>query len=165
MTHVADHVIAGPLRRPRAPLHAARPAAAAVRCRDERWPAVAAALAALRAARRRSVRIVDADCGGGALLLCAARHARALGFTAIEARGIDRAPWRVERARASAVAIRDAAIDITFETADVVDALDAEAQFPADIVMWHGRSGTTPEEARAVACAGRMLIADAKIAA
>lgn len=169
MTHVADHSIASsffhPAPRTREPA-SIRPASG---CRDERWPAVAAALASLRAARRRSVRIVDADCGAGGLLLSAVRHARALGFTAIEARGIDAAPALVGRARAAAATLDDAAIGITFETAALVEALSDEADFPADIVVWHGRAGgrtgCDAEERRAVARAGHTLIADVDSAA
>lgn len=164
MTHVGEHSIAapslaGPLPRTR------RVKKSWMRCRDDRWPAVAAALAALHAARRRSVRIVDADCGAGGLLLCAARYARALGFTAIEARGIDAAPALIGRARAAAAKMHDPAIGITFEIATLVDALHDEADFPADIVVWHGRMGANDDEARAVAGAGRELIADWGVAA
>lgn len=165
MTHVADHCIVGPLLRPAIRPRRAAPARARPRCRDRRWPEVAAALVSLRAARRCSVRIVDADCGAGALLLCAVRYARALGFTAIEARGIDDAPALVGRARASATVLHDAAIGITFETGDLVRALDEEADFPADIVMWHGCAGCSATEAHAVACAGHTLIVDPEIAA
>lgn len=165
MTHVADHSIAGPLLRLPPRLRAVAPARRRLRCRDERWPAVAAALAALRAAKRSSVRIIDADCGAGGLLLCAVRHARALGFTAIEARGIDDASALVGRARALAADVRDAAIGITFEKAGLVDALSEESDFPADIVMWHGCTGCSAEEAHAVARAGHVLIADPEVAA
>lgn len=170
MTHVADHFIAGPLRRrSRTVRHSAAPATPTLHCRDERWPALAAALAALRATRRCSVRIVDADCGAGKMLLCAVRYARALGFTAIEARGIDKAPALVDRARTAAAVVHDPAIGITFETGDVVGALETESEFPADIVVWHGCRARDAAIAQAVAAAGQTLIADpvgtAKIAA
>ncbi|MBY9064772.1 SAM-dependent methyltransferase [Sphingomonas yunnanensis] len=96
---------------------------------------MALALAELRSARRRAVRIVDADCGDGALLLAAARQARALGFVAIEARGIDGAPTLIARARAAAAALDDAAIGIRFDCADMVAALAQEHDLPADIVL------------------------------
>lgn len=84
MTHLADHVVGGIVARRRSPGPSrAAPPQVTVRCRDPRWPALAAALAALRETRRCSVRIVDADCGRGTMLLCAARHARALGFGSI----------------------------------------------------------------------------------
>jgi 2-polyprenyl-3-methyl-5-hydroxy-6-metoxy-1,4-benzoquinol methylase len=102
---------------------------------DARWPVLARALAELREARRRAVRIVDADCGDGALLLAAARHARVLGFVAIEVRGVDGAPALIARARAAAAALDDAAIGICFDCADMVEALAQEHDFPADIVL------------------------------
>ncbi|WP_254603241.1 SAM-dependent methyltransferase [Sphingomonas bacterium] len=159
MTHVAEHRLE---RFSLPPIRSRRPAAAQpdARCRDRRWPAVAAALAGLRAEKRRSVRIVDIDCGAGTLLLCAVRYARTLGFTAIEARGIDTAAALVGRASASASVVNDAAIGITFERANIIDALEDESAFPADIVMWHGCAGCSVEEANAVACAGRLVIAD-----
>lgn len=164
MTHAAEHTIDGPKR----PQRVARKPAHAVtrrpRCRDTRWPEVAATLAALRAAKRCSVRIVDADCGAGTLLLCAVRFARALGFTAIEARGIDAAPTLIGRARVAAAAVHDPAIGIVFERGEAVAALCAECDFPADIVLWHGCDGTHGEAAvraeRTALCAGHAVIAD-----
>ena len=159
MTHAADHVVPG---QPRRPARAApRRAVPRLRCRDRRWPALAAALAALRETRRCSVRIVDAECGAGTMLMCAARYARALGFTAIEAHGIDDAPALVARARAAAAQVGDPAIGLSFATGDVVGALASEAEFPADIVVWHGCGAGDAAVARAVAAAGRTLIADA----
>lgn len=158
MTNIAEHAVPGMIaaRRPGA-RRRVDTGRRACRCRDKRWPAMAAALASLRDSHRRSVRIVDADCGSGSLLLCAVRHARALGFTAIEARGVGAAPGRVARARIAAAMLRDPAIGISFETDDVVRAMTEEADFPADIVIWHGGD---PRAARAVAAAGRALIAD-----
>lgn len=105
---------------------------------DTRWAAICAALAALRERGRRSVRIVDADCACGTLLIEAVRHARALGYTAIEGRGIDGSPAMVGRARAAAARLHEPAIGLTFEVADMIEALASEADFPADIVLWHG---------------------------
>lgn len=159
MTYVAEHTIDGPplLRTTaRRPGLARRP-----RCRDARWPEVAATLAALRATKRCSVRIVDADCGAGSLLLCAVRLARSLGFTAIEARGIDDVPALIGRARAAAAEVHDPAIGITFERGEPIAALDEESAFPADIVLWHGCGGADAARAqRAVACAAQVSIAD-----
>ncbi|MGH6616563.1 SAM-dependent methyltransferase [Sphingomonas sp.] len=161
MNNVAEHAIPWPIAaRPRVRRRAATPAKRRFHCRDARWPAVAAALDGLRAARRCSIRIVDAACGTGELLLCAVRHARALGFTAIEARGIDAAPALVDRARAAAAGVRDPGIGITFETADLVAALSEETDLPADILVWHGGKGCDATVGRAVAAAGRTLIAD-----
>lgn len=159
MTYLAEHnVMALPLAA-RTPRPYER-APARLRCRDPRWPQVAAALATLRADKRRSVRIVDADCGAGSLLLCAVRFARALGFTAIEARGVDRAPTLIGRARAAAAALHDPAIGITFEHG-TPGAVQDERDFPADIVLWHGdRHSNDQATEQALAQAGRALIVD-----
>lgn len=161
MTHVADHVFPAPtLRRcaPRARPRAPRPLR--IDCRDQRWPAIAAALSALRAAKRRSVRIVDAECGAGRILLCAVRYARALGFTSIEGRGIDDAPALVRRAQAAAGDLHAPAIGLTFETGEMAVALQDESDFPADIVVWHGGGRQDRAVVRALAAAGHTLIAD-----
>lgn len=161
MTYAAEHTIACPKLARAVQRTRSRSALRRPRCRDARWPQVAATLTALRAQKRCSVRIVDADCGAGTLLLCAVRFARALGFTAIEARGIDGAPALVGRARAVAAALRDPAIGITFEHGEQIAALSEESDFPADIVIWHGGKGT---EAAITECAavraGHALIAD-----
>lgn len=105
---------------------------------DPRWTDLCIALAVLHERRRHSIRIVDADCGCGTLLIAAVRQARALGFTAIEGRGIDGSPAMIGRARAAAARLREPAIGLTFEATDVVEALTSEAEFPADIVLCHG---------------------------
>ncbi|MDF0486673.1 SAM-dependent methyltransferase [Sphingomonas sp. H39-1-10] len=132
-------------------------------CEDARWPAVLAALAELRHANRHSIRILDMDCGAGSVLLHAVRHARALGFTAIEARGVDGVPALIGRARAAAAALIDPAIGISFETADLMTALVAEHDFPADILLWHGHAAgiEQPVVVRAVAAAAHRIITDA----
>lgn len=132
---------------------------------DARWPAIVAALATLRDQRRHSVRIVDADCACGSLLIAAARQARALGFIAIEARGIDGSSAMIGRARAAAARLRDPAIGLAFETADMLDALAAETAFPADIVLWHG---SRPDDRRpgvhtALGAAGDLIIGDVAV--
>jgi SAM-dependent methyltransferase len=108
------------------------------------------------------VRIVDADCGAGSLLLHSARHARAPGFTAVECRGIDGSPALIGRARAAAAACPDAAIGIVFEMADMVLALEADRDVPADLVIWHGDrpDDRRPAALAAVRAAGEVLIAD-----
>lgn len=134
---------------------------------DPRWPLVAAALATLRDGHRCSVRIVDADCGAGSLLLQLVRHARALGFTAIEGRGIDGSPALIGRARAAAARLSDPAIGVEFELADMVSALREEFDLPADIVIWHGgRDEDWPEAHRSadirdvLSRAGTLVIGD-----
>ena len=128
---------------------------------DPRWPRIEAALAALRANGRYAMRIVDAQCGSGTLLLQALAEARWLGFTAIEGRGIDRSPLLIGRARAAAHRIVDPAISVDFEVADMVVALRDEQDLPADIVICHDLArDRRPEAARAVGNAGRIVIAD-----
>ena len=133
---------------------------------DPRWPAIVAALTTLRERGRFSVRIVDADCGAGCLLIQAAHYARSLGFTAIEGRGIDGAPALIGRAKAASERQRDRAIGLTFELADVLVALDEECELPADIVLWHGarradmdlalaRAGDVVIREERAACGGR----------
>lgn len=155
--------------RPRA---AARPPSAAAigqrdTAHDDRWSAIVAALAALRDAGRYSVRIVDADCGTGGLLLAALRHARTLGFTAIEGRGIDGAPSLVARATAAAARLQDPAIGVTIELGDLVTALADEADLPADIILFHRMPASDDRAAvaEAVTAAGRLVILDADPAA
>jgi SAM-dependent methyltransferase len=89
--------------------HALCDAAESVAARDLRWPAALERLRALREAGRRSVRIVDAACGDGALLLPAVRRARAFGFVSIEARGVDSDPALIAHARRAAAGILDLA--------------------------------------------------------
>jgi hypothetical protein len=127
---------------------------------DPRWPQIAAALADLRARHRHSVRIVDADCACGTLLIETVRHARALGFFSIEGRGINGAPTMIGRARAAAARLHDPAIGLTFELADMAEALAQEADFPADIVVYHGRhgEGDQPGIARLLAAAGDLVV-------
>lgn len=129
---------------------------------DPRWPPVAAALASLRETGRCAVRIVDADCGAGCLLLQAMRHARALGFTAIEGRGIDGSPALIGRARTAAARLHDPAIGIVFEVADMTAALREEHDLPADIVLWHGApiDAVRPDLPEILGRAGGRVIGD-----
>lgn len=128
---------------------------------DERWPALAAALADLRARKRCSVRIVDADCGAGCLLLHALRHARTLGFTAIEGRGIDGSPALIGRARAAAARLYDPATGVVFEVKDMATGLRDEQDFPADIVLWRESPDTAqPAIVDALHQSGRVVIGD-----
>ncbi|MGX0583741.1 SAM-dependent methyltransferase [Sphingomonas sanguinis] len=124
--------------------------------RDPRWPAVEAALGALREHHRRAVRIVDADCGAGGFLIAVAERARAMGFTAIEGRGIGGSPALIGRAKAAARRHRDAAMGLVFERADPAEALATECEFPADIVVWHRGGGLTG----ALRAAGTSVIGD-----
>lgn len=129
---------------------------------DARWTDICAALAALRERGRHSVRIVDADCACGTLLIEAVRHARALGYTAIEGRGIDGSPAMIGRARAAAARLHEPAIGLTFEVADMIEALASEADFPADIVLWHGgrAEDDRPGVRASLAKAGNIILGD-----
>ena len=115
---------------------------------DPRWPAVQAALGDLRERHRCAVRIVDADCGAGGFLIAVAEQARAMGFTAIEGRGLGGSPAMVGRARAAAKRHRHAAMGLVFEAGDAADALAEERDFPADILVCH-RCGTQMRAAAA----------------
>lgn len=130
---------------------------------DPRWPGIMASLAALRERGRHAVRIVDANCGAGSLLLHALHHARAIGFTAIEGRGIDGSPALIGRARAAASRQQDAAIGVAFEMADMVAALRDEHDLPADIVIWHGpgKQDLDPTVLFAIRAAGSCIVDDA----
>ncbi|SFO30656.1 methyltransferase domain-containing protein [Sphingomonas sp. OK281] len=128
---------------------------------DPRWPRIQAALLELQSGGRHAVRIVDADCGAGTLLLHAMGHARQLGFTAVEGHGIDRSSLLIGRARLAARHAADPALGVDFEAADMITALRDEQDLPADIVICHDLSRyRPPEAARAVRNAGRVVIAD-----
>lgn len=149
---------------------AVRPAPHAVRARpapirrsvraDPRWPQIVAALQSLRDAHRHAVRIVDADCACGTLLIEVARHARAMGFTAIEGRGIDGSPALIGRARAAAARLHDPAIGLTFDMVDLRAALMQEAEAPADLLLWHGARDADATVMATVLAAATLVIAD-----
>lgn len=103
---------------------------------DRRWPMIVRKLASLRNRGRRSLRVVDVNCGAGDLLLAVARQARALGFVAIEGRGVDPDAVKVIDAIAAAARLRDPAIGLVFELGDGRAALREEADFPADLVLY-----------------------------
>jgi hypothetical protein len=127
---------------------------------DDRWPAIVDAITGLRDRGRCSIRIVDCDCGAGDTLLCAARYARSLGFTAVEARGVDGAASLVARACSRAARVLDSAIGVTFELRDPVTALRDEADFPADIVLWRSARTKRQEVLEAVSAAADIAIGD-----
>lgn len=160
MTNLAEHQVLRPCgaRSSSKPSHGAETCDA--RCNDPRWPATVSALRGLRAANRRTVRIVDADCNDGKLLLCAVRQAIAMGFTAIEARGLDDSLARVARARALAACLIDPAVGISFEATDPVSALIEEGDFPADIVIAHQDALSDARTASLLQGAGRMVIVE-----
>ena len=154
--------LSGGASRPR-PKSVATPGSRAARG-DPRWPRIAVALAGLRERHRHAVRIVDADCGCGTLLIETVRYARTLGFIAVEGRGIDGVPAMIGRARAAATRLDDPAIGLVFDLADMIQALVQEADFPADIVLWHRARGKIdqPDVAAVLAAAGDLVVDDAE---
>jgi hypothetical protein len=128
---------------------------------DPRWSKVQAALSSLRARGRHAVRVVDAQCGAGSLLLHALHHARALGFTAIEGHGADGSPALIGRARAAANRCVDPAIGTQFDVSDIITALRGEHDLPADIVICHGSAARNrPDVDVALHRAGRIIVDD-----
>ena len=103
--------------------------------KDRRWPAMLRKLKGLRKRGRRSIRIVDANCGAGELLIYAARRAREMGFVAIEGRGIDADPRLIASALHAAARASDPAIGLVFELGDPDKALQEEAEYPADLLL------------------------------
>jgi SAM-dependent methyltransferase len=93
------------------------------------------ALAELRFGGRRSIRMLDLGCGSGERLLRAAAHARALGFVAIEGRGVDLSALRIRLARRHARREADPSTGLVFDLADPIAALAAEHDGAADLVF------------------------------
>ncbi|MBO9724797.1 MAG: SAM-dependent methyltransferase [Novosphingobium sp.] len=127
-------------------------------CDDPRWPALSARLDELRERGRRALRIVHVPCGDGSLLIAAARRARSLGFLSIEALGADVDPEYIERARRQACLHMDSAIGFAFEVAPPLARLEAEAEFPADIVLYQATAGTPKALLEAARRAGDLVL-------
>ena len=68
----------------------------------------------------------------------------------------------IGRARAAATQLHEPAIGLTFELANMVQALTREADFPADIVLSHDRhgKGNQPGIGGLLAAAGDLVIGD-----
>jgi SAM-dependent methyltransferase len=114
----------------------------------------------MRAGGRRALRILDVGCADGGALIEAVLHAVMLGFVAIEARGFDSTPDLVDRARATAVGIRDPRLGLTFDVADVLAALAEEDDHGADIVLCHyGLLATLPMDLHEYAVAEMQRVA------
>jgi ubiquinone/menaquinone biosynthesis C-methylase UbiE len=115
-------------------------------------------LAARRKAGRRTVFIVDTKCGDGNLLIRAAMRARALGFLAIEATGLDRSPEQIVVAaeRARALAGCDPAIGFHFLVRERGAALPVEDD-GADLMLAAPGEDDAAEIARAVDPAGAVV--------
>jgi hypothetical protein len=127
-------------------------------CEDPRWPALSARLEVLRESGRRALRIVHVPCGDGALLIAAARRARSLGFLSIEAVGAAVDPERLERARRRASLHAESAIGFAFKLAQPLASLEAEAEFPADIVLCEAPAGAPKDLLEAAARAGDLVL-------
>jgi SAM-dependent methyltransferase len=105
-----------------------------------------AVLRDLRLRGRHALRIVDLGCGTGGWLIATARHARRLGFTAIEGRGVDRDPDAIERAWAAALVRHDPAIGLSFDVGSVACAVDEESEQGCDLILCldRGLDGVDP---------------------
>ncbi|OJU22421.1 MAG: hypothetical protein BGN95_09515 [Sphingomonas sp. 66-10] len=125
---------------------------------DHRWRVITRKLAALRARGRRSVRLVDANCGDGELLIAAGRHARALGFVAIEAHGVDGNAALIAHAQAAACFVDDPAIGFEFAVGDAEPVLRDEAAFPADIVLYAEQTPGADTMSAAARAAGHLAL-------
>ena len=128
---------------------------------DRRWPAMLRKLKGLRKRGRRSIRIVDTDCGAGELLIHAVRRARELGFVAIEGRGVDSDPRLLASAKAAAAACQaDPAIGLVFDLGNQDAAMRAEAEFPADLLLCSASAAKARDMARLARTAGDTVLCE-----
>lgn len=127
---------------------------------DRRWPAMLRKLKGLRKLGRRSIRIVDADCGAGDLLIHAAQRARELGFVAIEGRGVDTDPQLVASAQRNAAQQSDPAIGLVFELGDQDKAMHDETEFPADLLLCSASGRKARSLTRLARTAGDAVLCD-----
>lgn len=128
--------------------------------KDRRWPAMLRKLKGLRKRGRRSVRIVDVDCGAGELLLHAVRRARAMGFLAIEGRGIDADPRLIASARRAASGETDPAIGLVFEQGDKDKVMREEAEYPVDLLLCSASDAEARELGVLAQAAGNTVLWD-----
>lgn len=120
------------------------------------WSRVERALAGLASAGRRSVSIVDTDCGDGALLLRAAGRARALGLVAVDVVGFDSSVVNIASARAAAALRRaDPAVGCRFDLRALGTPLPIE-DGDADIIIV-GPADLNPEILRIAGRQGHIL--------
>lgn len=124
------------------------------------WARIEAALVTLRTRRRHAIRILDLGCGPGTWLLRTVQRARELGFTAIEARGIDPSPEMIAFAQAAERSLADPAIGVEFAVADLETALAEEDDASRDLVMClYGVLNHVPASAHAAAAAAMARVA------
>jgi hypothetical protein len=93
------------------------------------------ALLEMQGAGHHAVRIVDANCGSGATLIRAVVRARALGFVAIEGRGVDVSGDDIMIAGWATKTWQDPAIGLSFEVGDIGNALEHEDDAAVDILL------------------------------
>lgn len=101
----------------------------------EVWQRIEAALVELRLQGRRTIRILDLGCGPGTWTLRTALRARALGFEAVEARGVDLSAGLIALAHDSAGAARGPGLAIDFAVEDLEAALALEAVRSCDLIL------------------------------
>ena len=89
----------------------------------EIWRRLDAKLMQLASDGRRTLRVLDAGCGPGTWLRRIVLAARELGFTSIEAHGIDLSARMVELARQSAPDVGETDARIAFAVCDLADSL------------------------------------------
>lgn len=98
------------------------------------WSLLDEKLHALRSSGARSLRILDLGCGPGTWLCRVVTRASALGFTSIQARGMDIAEAQVRRARARSRRFTRDGIEFCFETGDICAKLP-EADSSVDLCL------------------------------
>ncbi|PWB84632.1 MAG: hypothetical protein C3F11_00255 [Methylocystaceae bacterium] len=99
------------------------------------WALLDDKLRALRSSGARSIRILDLGCGPGTWLLRLVTRASALGFTSIEAKGLDIAEAQVRRARARGRRLAaNEGLQLHFETGDICAPLP-EAASSVDLCL------------------------------
>lgn len=96
---------------------------------------IARALAEFRNHGHRAVRMLDLDCADGSRLLGAAETARALGFVAIEGRGVSLWTAGIRHARRQAEIDAHPSTSLVFEIAEPIAALASEHDGAADLIF------------------------------
>ena len=130
----------------------------------EIWMRLEAELVRLRTAGRHAIRILDAGCGPGTWLLRLAARARDLGFTAIDGRGFDISGEMIALADARRSSLSDPHIGISFDVADIANALDDEDDGSYDLVLClYGVLNHLPHDARVQAAAALTRVVEGGI--